>query len=100
MKDYYSILDINNNATEKQVYEGYKIKISRFNNLPFHTKKMIDDIKTLKEALYILSDTIKREKYDIKLEEHKKYLNDDENPFDNTKICNRLFSIKFDNQRI
>jgi DnaJ-class molecular chaperone len=100
MKDYYYILDISNNAIENQVYEGYKRKISRFNNLPFHTKQMIEDIKTLKEALYVLSDKNKRMKYDIKLEEHKKYMNDDENPFDNTKICNRLFSIKFDNQRI
>ena len=29
---------------------------------------MIEDIKTLKEALYVLSDKIKRMKYDIKLE--------------------------------
>jgi curved DNA-binding protein CbpA len=95
MKDYYSILGINNDATGSQVYEGYKLKIIRFNNLPFHTKQMIQDIKTLKEALYVLSDKTKRYKYNIKLEENKKYMNDDKNPFDNTKICDRLFSITF-----
>jgi hypothetical protein len=95
MKNYYLILGINNNATESQVYEGYKKKIARFNNLPFHTKQMIEDIKTLKEGLYILSDSIKRIKYNIKLDEHTKYIDDDDNPFDNTKICDRLFSITF-----
>ncbi len=100
MKDYYSILSVNNNASENEIYEGYKIKIARFNNLPFHTKQMIEDIKNLKEALYILSDNNKRHKYDIKLNETNKYTTDDSNPFDNTKICDRLFSIKFDNQRV
>ncbi len=100
MKDYYSILGINNNASENEVYEGYKKNIARFNNLPFHTKQMIEDIKILKEALYILSDNVKRQKYNIKLEENNKYINDDSNPFDNTKICDRLFSITFNNQRI
>ncbi len=95
MKDYYSILGINNNASENEVYEGYKKKIARFNNLPFHTKHMIEDIKILKEALYILSDTLKRQKYNIKLEEKNKYTQDEVNPFDNTKICDRMFSITF-----
>jgi curved DNA-binding protein CbpA len=95
MKDYYSILGINNDANEAKIYEGYKIKIARFNNLPFHTKQMIEDIKILKEALYVLSDKNKRSSYNIKLAESEKYINDETNPFDNTKICDRLFSITF-----
>ncbi len=95
MKDYYLVLGVEKNSSKSQIYEGYKIKISRFNNLPFHTKQMIEDIKTLKEGLYILSDNNKRNKYDIKMDETKKYVNEEENPFDNTKICNRLFSITF-----
>ncbi len=95
MKDYYLVLGVEKNSSKSQIYEGYKIKISRFNNLPFHTKQMIEDIKTLKEGLYILSDNNKRNKYDIKLDETKKYVNEEDNPFDNTKICNRLFSITF-----
>ncbi len=95
MKDYYSILGINKDANDSQVQKAYKIKIARFNNLPFHTKQMIEEIKTLKEAYYILSDKQKCLKYNIKLEEYNKYKNEDDNPFDNTKICDRLFSITF-----
>jgi DnaJ-class molecular chaperone len=66
MKDYYEILGITNNATENNIYVSYKNKIAQFNHLPFHTSKMIEDIKSLKEALYVLSDKNKRTKYDNK----------------------------------
>ncbi len=95
MKDYYSILGIEINASSEQIYESYKIKIARFNNLPFHTRQMIEEIKILKEALYVLTDKIKRTKYNLKLDDMNKYKTEDKDPFDNTKICNRLFSITF-----
>ncbi len=95
MKDYYGLLGINEYATHNQILEAYKNKIARFNNLPFHTKKMIEDIKSLKEALYVLTDDIKRLKYNLKRSEENKYNSNDESVFDNTKICNRLFSITF-----
>lgn len=94
MKDYYNILNIDINASEEQIYDAYRDKISQFNHLPFHTPKMISDIKLLKEALYVLSDPTRRYKYDNKMMKMAKY-NTEDKDFDNTQICNRLFSITF-----
>jgi DnaJ-class molecular chaperone len=88
MKNYYDILEIGMTATKENIYDAYKNKISQFNSLPFHTQKMINEIKTLKEALYILGNTEKRKIYNKKITLQN--ITDD---FDNTKICNRLFSI-------
>ena len=94
MKNYYEILSINNNATEEKIYDAYRNKISQFNHLPFHTQKMIAEIKLLKEALYVLGDDIKRQKYNKKIEKLEQYYTEDK-VINNTKICDRLFSIKF-----
>ena len=56
---------------------------------------MINEIKKLKEALYILSNNEKKNKYDKKLNKYNEYLIDNDNDKVNTKICDRLFSIKF-----
>jgi DnaJ-class molecular chaperone len=94
MKDYYEILCINNNASEDQIYEAYRNKISQFNHLPFHTPKMISEIKLLKEALYVLSNEDRKNKYDNKIEKLKQYNIEGRN-IDSTKICNRLFSVTY-----
>jgi DnaJ-class molecular chaperone len=94
MKNYYEILNVNNNATEEQIYDAYRDKISQFNHLPFHTKKMIVEIKLLKEALYVLGDEIKRKKYDNKIEKLELYNSEGRN-IDSTKICDRLFSVTY-----
>jgi curved DNA-binding protein CbpA len=94
MIDYYNILNLNNNATEKEIFTAYREKISQFNNLPFLTNKMIIEIKKIKEAFYVLNDNTKKEKYDRKLNKYNEYFVDNDT-FDNTKICDRLFSIKF-----
>ena len=94
MKDYYEILDIDNNVNEARIYQAYRIKINQFNHLPFHTPKMIKEIKLLKEALYVLGDKIKRNKYDKKNNRMKQY--EEDGKFNNnTQICDRLFSITF-----
>ena len=93
MKDYYEILEINPTASEDEIYNAYNNKILQFRHLPFFTPKMIKEIKLLKEALYVLSDEIKRSKYNDKLNKNKQY--EEEGKYlDNTKICDRLFSIK------
>jgi DnaJ-class molecular chaperone len=94
MKNYYEILGITNNTTENDIYCAYKNKIAQFNHLPFHTSKMIYEIKSLKEALYVLSDKNKRIKYDNKLEKMTCFYEEGKT-INNTKICDRLFSIKF-----
>jgi curved DNA-binding protein CbpA len=53
---------------------------------------MISDIKLLKEAFYILSDVIKRDIYIKKYKRYKDYESTNRT-IDNTKICDRLFSI-------
>lgn len=94
MKNYYTILSIKENATNDIIHQAYKNKISRYNNLPFHTPQMISDIKELKEAVYILTDNNKRDKYNNKLQKYMDY-NNLSKEVDNTKICDRLFSITF-----
>ena len=93
--NYYEILGINKIASEDEIYMAYKLKIVQFNHLPFHTHKMINEIKLLKEALYVLGDKTKREKYDIKYDKINQY-NEENRTVDNTKVCDRLFSITFE----
>ena len=99
MKDYYKILEIDmsdilqNDIETKIIHikikQAYKNKIKCFYNLPFLTKKMIQEIKDLKEAYYILSNHYRRNKYDKKRNSIK---SDD---IVNTKICDRIFSLSF-----
>jgi DnaJ-class molecular chaperone len=92
LRNYYEILNIDKNAPEDEIYKSYNQKILQFNHLPFHTSKMINEIKLLKEALYVLGDDIKRQKYDYKYEKNKQY-EENNTSIDNTKVCERLFSI-------
>ena len=98
MKNYYTILGIAENATEDEIYMAYKNKIIQFNGLPFHTNQMIQTIKLLKECIYVLGHTIKRQKYDDKLrlrqKIQKEYTNTSRH-VDGTKICDRIFSLTF-----
>ena len=94
MKNYYEILKIDNNVDEEKIINAYNFLISQFNNLPFLTEQMINEIKNLKEAKYILTSRERRIVYDRKLNSINKYNNIPEY-IDNTKICNRLFSLPF-----
>jgi DnaJ-class molecular chaperone len=96
MKDYYEILEVSIDVSEDEIYEAYNKKIVQFKHLPFFTNQMIQEIKLLKEAIYVLGDENKREKYNYKLNNYKQYEAEGRH-IDNTKICDRLFSIKFDN---
>ena len=98
MKDYYKILNIKKTHSISTTYSlkisddddiklFYKNKILIFKDLPFLTKQMISDIKDCKEAYYVLSDKTRKTKYD-------KLINNLSDK-DNTKICDRLFSLTF-----
>jgi DnaJ-class molecular chaperone len=93
MKNYYDILNVKKEASENEIYKAYRDKISQFNGLPFLTKQMSTEIKELKVAIYILGDEIKRQKYNIKMGKRKPIIQN--NSVENTKICDRLFSITF-----
>jgi DnaJ-class molecular chaperone len=99
MKDYYEILDISLDASEDEIYDAYNKKIVQFKHLPFFTNQMIKEIKLLKEAIYVLGDENKRYKYNILIEQlnNKKQYEEEGRHIDNTKVYDRLFSIKFDN---
>ena len=90
MKDYYKLLEIDNiNINIKCIKKAYKNKIICFYNLPFLTKKMIHEIKDLKEAYYVLSNNYRRDKY------NKNIMNKTSDDINNTKICDRIFSLSF-----
>ena len=93
LKNYYNILDIDEKATEEDIYNSYRKKISQFNGLPFHTQQMISIIKELKEAIYILGNINKRQKYNLKLINNLKYTQSNYN--ENTQIYNRTFEKIF-----
>jgi hypothetical protein len=61
--NYYDLLEIKYNCSKVDVINSYKMKISKFNGLPFLTSKMINEIKQYKIALYILSNDMRRNKY-------------------------------------
>jgi curved DNA-binding protein CbpA len=92
IKNYYEILGLQFNAPEDEIFKSYREKISQFNGLPFLTKDMINDIKLLKEAFYVLSDIRKKDKYIKKYKRYRDYESTNK-IIDNTKICDRLFSI-------
>jgi len=92
IKNYYEILGLPFNAPESEIFKSYREKISQFNGLPFLTKEMINDIKLLKEAFYILSDNKKKDNYIKKYKRYRDYESTNRT-IDNTKICDRLFSI-------
>ncbi len=94
MKDYYEILKINRNASKEEIYKAYNFNISQFNNLPFLTNKMKKTIKNLKEAKYIFYNDNRKNLYDKKINFNKKF-NADKDTIDNSKICNRIFSLNF-----
>ena len=98
MKDYYKILNLDTSSTHDEIKNSYKEHISRFNGLPFLTKKMIEEIKELKIAYYILGNNERRNLYDNRLKPKKTIFQNSErnNDFiENTKINDRLFGNIF-----
>lgn len=88
LKNYYEILNIKINSIDQDIIESYNFKIKQFNGLPFLTDQMKNEIKDLKIAKYILLDADRKYLYDKKFN-----FNNNDALIDNTKICNRLFSI-------
>lgn len=102
MDNYYEILDISEKATIDEVKQAYNNHINRFNNLPFLTDKMKEEIKKYKKALYVLSDYHRRKLYDNKKNLNKSDKFDPRNfhfrkpeYIDDGKINDRLFGNTF-----
>jgi hypothetical protein len=121
MKKYYEILNIpaddlifqdpSDLIYSELINTKYINTISRYANLPFHTIKMIEEIKDIKEAYYVLNNKELKNKYDIK---YKKTIDREksiepnvlfnkvnstkvtetlDDTFDNTKIYDRLINF-------
>ena len=88
MKNYYKILDLNQDAKIEDIIEIYNFKLSRYKDLPFLTTQMKTDVKQLKIIEYILFDETRRNKYNIILNKNNKDKNN------STQICDRLLSLK------
>lgn len=67
MDNYYKLLNINNNASTKEIINAYNIKINIYNYFKSLNKNQINEIKILKKALYILTTPELKQKYDDKI---------------------------------
>ena len=98
---YYQILELKYNATEKEINESYNNKIKKYFNLPFLNENQKVEIKELKKAKFILSNTDLREKYDSiifqEIEENNKLKEKDtlnkKEKLDSEMMGNRVFSM-------
>ena len=98
---YYQILELKYDATEKEINESYKNKIKKYFNLPFLNENQKVEIKELKKAKFILSNTDLREKYDSiifqEIEENNKLKEKDtlnkKEKLDSEMMGNRIFSM-------
>ena len=69
MKNYYKILDIKENASQKEIKKAYRQMA-----LKYHPDKNNDNSQEfikVGEAYKILSDLTKKQKYDLKLKEER-----------------------------
>jgi len=69
---YYKILDLEYNATIKEVYEAYSKKIKKYRNLTFFNNTQKNEVKELKKAKFILTNEELRKVLDESI--HKKSL--------------------------
>lgn len=104
MIDYYKILglkrfDITNLESQ------FKIKLDKYKNLPFYSKKIKKEIFELKEAYYVLTNNELLNIYNVKLKRDNKYINSqnlsrsDLRNNRNKLICSRNFSIKIQQKK-
>jgi DnaJ-class molecular chaperone len=98
---YYQILELKFDATEKEINESYKNKIKKYFNLPFLNETQKIEVKELKKAKFILSNSNLRKQYDSiifqEMEEKKKLKEKDtlnkKDKLDSQMMGNRIFSM-------
>lgn len=74
MVDYYSILEINESASKETVEKVHKLLIKKYHPdlQPEENKKEAEEhMKLINEAYEVLTDPIKKEKYDAELKEFR-----------------------------
>jgi len=70
MKDYYQILGIKRNATEKEVKKAYRQLALKYHPDHNHSNNATQQFINIHEAYEILSDPVKRTRYDYEFTNH------------------------------
>lgn len=74
MLDYYSILEINESASKETVEKVHKLLVKKYHPdlQPKEKKKEAEEyMKLINEAYSVLTDPLKKQKYDKKLKEYR-----------------------------
>jgi len=69
MKDYYKILDINENASQKEIKKAYRQMALKYH--PDKNSGTNDTFLEIQESYGVLSNLTKKQKYDLKLKEER-----------------------------
>lgn len=75
MINYYKILNINNNATDKEIKKAYKTLVLKYHPDKNNGKTSGNKFELITNAYHILIDPYTRGKYDQKLEDHNNSFN-------------------------
>jgi len=67
MENYYNLLEILSSSSSKEIKMAYENKITKFYNIKELNSQQISNIKSLKTALYILTNNKLRKQYDISM---------------------------------
>lgn len=98
---YYKILELKYDTSEKEIYDSYNNKIKKYLNLPFLNETQKNEVKELKKAKFILSNSELKRQYDNiilqEAEESKKLTDKDtlnkKEKLDSQLMGNRIFSM-------
>jgi len=98
---YYKILELKYDTSEKEIYYSYNNKIKKYLNLPFLNETQKNEVKELKKAKFILSNSELRKKYNNiifqEASESKKLTDKDtlnkKEKLDSQLMGNRVFSM-------
>lgn len=82
MKNYYSILEVDENASKEVIDKAYKVLVKKYHPDLQLDSKNEEKIRDINEAYRVLSDDFLREQYDKEYKEKKqKYSNLQENDY-------------------
>lgn len=99
MKNYYEILEVSQNASPEVIEKAYKTLVKKYHpDLQPQEEKANSEnkIKEINEAYEILSDKLKKEKYDIELNQRK--MQEEKAKYSNVQNNNNINSTSSNNE--
>ena len=107
MENYYTLLDINQDACEDEINKAYKNKLIEFKYLPFLTENDNNNLKKIKKAFFIFNNPEYKKIYDEHLQnKFKKEINNSDNFYIGHKkknidkqnyLVDRIFEVQTNN---